>query len=128
MSSRSAFISGALLCAFGVALGAFGAHALEDNVTPDRLDTWNTAVRYQLVHGLGLLVAGMIIERFQGIWFRRSAILLLAGVCIFAGSLYILVLLNVPWLGALAPVGGIAMITGWAGMCLAFVLTKGAAQ
>lgn len=105
--TRSLAAAGALLMALGVALGAFGAHALEGAVTDVRLATFETGVRYQLVHGLGvLLVAGF----GRG---TRAGWLLVAGASVFAGSLYLLVLTDTSWLGAVAPIGGVGMIAGW---------------
>lgn len=100
---------GALLAFFGVALGAFGAHALGDILSPDRLGTFETAVRYQLFHGLGLLALGALPARAQ-----RAAPWLFVGSLVFSGSLYALVLTDTPVLGAVAPVGGTLQLVGWA--------------
>lgn len=98
---------GTVLMATGVALGAFGAHTIEDSVTPSRLATLETAVRYQLIHGVGLLaIAGLQ----RG---RRAGWTIAAGTTLFSVSLYVLVLTDTPWLGAVAPIGGAAMIFGW---------------
>ncbi len=93
---------GGVIAALGVALGAFGAHALGEH---PRLDTWKTASHYHLIHGVALCVPGL------PVWTRR---LLLAGVAIFAGSLYLLVLSGQGWLGAITPLGGLCFIGGWA--------------
>lgn len=108
---------GALLAGLGVALGAFGAHALDGVVTEARLDTFETAVRYQLVHGLGLLAAAALGGRAL-----RAAPWLLAGSFVFSGSLYALVATDASWLGAVAPLGGALMIAGW--LVLAWVLWR----
>lgn len=100
---------GALLAFLGVALGAFGAHALRDVLPPDRLGTFETAVRYQLFHGLGLLALGALPPRAQ-----RAAPWLFVGSLVFSGSLYALVLTDVSVLGAVAPVGGALQLVGWA--------------
>ncbi len=100
---------GALLAFFGVAFGAFGAHSLEGTLSPDRLATFETAVRYQLFHGLGLLALGALPRRAQ-----RAAPWLFVGSLIFSGSLYVLVLTDTPVLGAVAPVGGVLQLIGWA--------------
>lgn len=109
---------GALLAFFGVALGAFGAHGLSGTLSPDRLATFETAVRYQLFHGLGLLALGSLPQRAQ-----RAAPWLFVGSLVFSGSLYVLVLTDTPVLGAVAPVGGILQLVGWA--VLFFSLGKG---
>lgn len=104
----------ALIICLGILLGAFGAHGLEGRASPDRIDTWNTAALYHLVNGLGLLMLG--------IWrsFEPEAVppgvvrLLVFGITVFAGSLYTLVLLDWPVLGAITPIGGIALSIAWA--------------
>jgi len=98
-----------------VATGAFGAHGLRAWVTPERLAVWHTAVLYHLVHALGLLALGLLalqLGEFTGS-LRWAAWCLLAGIILFSGSLYALVLTDTPWLGAIAPVGGVAFILGW---------------
>ena len=99
------------MAAVGVALGAFGAHGLQDMVTPERLDVWETGVRYHLIHALALVLLGALPARPSGYsWPGRC---FLAGIVLFSGSLYALVLLDLPLLGALTPLGGIALIAGW---------------
>lgn len=100
---------GALLAFLGVGLGAFGAHMLSDALPPHRLATFETAVRYQMYHALGLLAIGALPHVMH-----RTAWLLFAGSLIFSGSLYVLVLANLPWMGAVAPVGGLLQLAGWA--------------
>lgn len=102
MSLRAIAILGAL----GVLAGAFGAHALRDHVAPERLATWETAARYHLLTAVALLY----VRTLPSPWPAR---LLYAGACVFAGSLYLLVLLDLPVLGAVTPVGGLLMIAGW---------------
>ncbi len=101
--------TGAVLAGLGVALGAFGAHALEPVLSEARLATFETAVRYQAHHALGLLLVSMLPPRV-----RAAAPWLLAGTVLFSGSLYLLVALDAPVFGAVAPVGGALLITGWA--------------
>jgi uncharacterized membrane protein YgdD (TMEM256/DUF423 family) len=94
--------------ALAVAAGAFGTHALRGHVPPERLDTWHTAASYQLAHAVVLL----ILASTPGT--RRSTFgLFTAGILVFSGSLYVLVLLDLPILGAVTPLGGIALILGW---------------
>ncbi len=100
--------TGALLAGLGVALGAFGAHALEPLLGPDRLGTFETAVRYQTQQALGLTLLAVLPRPA-----RAAAPLLLAGMLLFSGSLYLLVALDLPAMGAVAPVGGVALIAGW---------------
>ncbi len=109
----------AALGALAVALGAFGAHALEDAVSPDRLVTWRTAAHYHLVHALAGVAAGV----FASVSTSRTALwasrLFVAGIVLFSGSLYALVLLDLGVLGAVAPLGGVAFIAGWCSLAAA---------
>jgi len=100
---------GALLAFLGVALGAFGAHAFSDILSPGQLETYQTAVRYQMFHALGLLALGALPPRAQ-----RAAPWLFWGSVIFSGSLYALVFSGVSLLGAVAPIGGVLQLIGWA--------------
>ena len=100
---------GAILAGLGVAFGAFGAHALEPLLSEARLGTFETAVRYQTHQALGLLVLALLPRPV-----RAAAPWLLAGTVVFAGSLYALVLFDLSWMGAVAPIGGASMIGAWA--------------
>ncbi|TVR91057.1 MAG: DUF423 domain-containing protein [Trueperaceae bacterium] len=101
----------ALWGAAGVALGAFGAHALDGLLRPERLATFETAVQYHLIHALAAGLAASLGTRVRGA--PLAATLLLAGSAVFAGSLYALVATDIGAFGAVAPVGGTAMIAGW---------------
>ncbi|GGX42141.1 membrane protein [Saccharospirillum salsuginis] len=103
----------AVILLLGVALGAFGSHALADRVIPARLDTWDTAVLYQLVHGLGLLLVALLGRQPGMPSLALPAWSLGLGVLFFSGSLYGLVLLNQPLLGAVTPLGGVLFLIGW---------------
>ena len=103
------FAAAAVGGAVAVAAGAFGAHALRDAVTPERLATWQTAASYGLAHAVAAALAASRPTR----WAQRAAALFLAGTLLFSGSLYALVLLDAPWLGAVTPLGGVAFIAGW---------------
>ncbi len=105
--------AGALSAAVAVAAGAFGAHALDGVVSPSRLATFETAARYQMTHALGLVLVGVLMERRASRWLKRSGWLFVVGTVLFSGSLYALVLLDAPWLGAVTPLGGVAFIAGW---------------
>lgn len=111
----------AIAAAYGfvaVAAGAFGAHGLKNAVTPERLDVFKTAAHYQLIHAVALLVISVIgssqLVRVAGWCF-------VAGVGVFSSSLYLLVLLNVPWFGAITPIGGVVLLAGWAMLFLVAV-------
>ena len=100
----------------GVALGAFGAHGLSDYFEkfPKLAGTFETAVKYHIYHALGLLAVGILARAETSSLLNWSGYLLLAGLLIFSGSLYILVATNKSWLGAITPIGGVAMLAGWA--------------
>lgn len=107
-------VAGALSAAFGVAAGAFGAHGLREAVPSERLATFETAARYQVYHALALLAVGVLVG--QGFGLRGlcwAGGLFLAGTVLFAGSLYVVVLTDTPWLGAVTPFGGAAFLAGW---------------
>lgn len=105
--------------AVAVALGAFGAHGLEDAVSPDRLATWRTGATYHLAHAVAAALAGALAALRRSGPAAWAARLFLAGVVLFSGSLYALVLLDLPVLGAVAPLGGVAFIAGWAALAVA---------
>jgi uncharacterized membrane protein YgdD (TMEM256/DUF423 family) len=105
-------IAGALL-ALATVLGAFGAHALKAHLPADRLQVYETAVRYHFLHSLGLLAIGILLRSMDGELLRWSAILVLAGVILFSGSLYLLTFGAPRFMGVVTPIGGLALIGGW---------------
>lgn len=114
----NALVVGSVLGALGVTAGALGAHALKQRLTPDRLDIWDVAVRYQLVHALALLAVGILVRMDIGS-FRASTQLFLWGTVVFSGTLYALAAGGPSWLGAVTPLGGAALIGGWVMLALA---------
>ncbi|NYT65865.1 DUF423 domain-containing protein [Alcaligenaceae bacterium] len=114
MTERLLVIIGALVLLTGVGAGAFGAHALKRLLSPDMLAIWQTAVLYQLIHGLGLLLIAILSTRYTTTTMHYAGITMLAGVLIFSGSLYTLTLTNIRWLGAITPIGGVCFIVAWA--------------
>ena len=105
---------GALLAALAVAGGAFGAHGLRARLTPADLATFETAVRYHLIHALALFAVAWVMDRWPGGTGPTAAVLMVLGIVIFSGSLYFLVLTGPRWLGAITPIGGVCLIAGWA--------------
>jgi len=108
----------ALLMAIGVGCGAFGAHALKSNLPPERLSKdlaiWDTAVQYNLVHALAALVFLSLSDRFLSIRAGRTiGLVMLISTSVFSGSLYLLVLTDIRWLGAITPIGGMGFMIGW---------------
>jgi uncharacterized membrane protein YgdD (TMEM256/DUF423 family) len=107
-------ILGSVFMALGVGFGAFGAHALKGRFSPEDLVIFETGVRYQLIHALGLFAVAWATTRPQTTGFVTIAgWLITAGIIVFSGSLYVLVLTNTRWLGAITPLGGLALILGW---------------
>ena len=114
------FALAAILGGLGVALGAFGAHTLESRISRDLLETFEIGVRYHFYHALALIGVAMAIGRWPGSNLPVIAgWLFVAGILVFSGSLYILALTGIRWLGAITPIGGVAFIAGW--VCLALV-------
>jgi len=114
MNARLCVLLAAVALAAAVALGAFGAHALKAKLAPDAFAAYQTAVQYHFWHSLGLLGIGILMTQWpaaQGLaW---TAWMLIVGVTLFSGSLYLLALTGARWLGALTPIGGAAFIAAW---------------
>ena len=119
---RLFFTLGALSGFIGVALGAFAAHGLKSRLTPELLATFEVGVRYQMYHAFALLAVGWAQTRWPGSVLNTSGWLFVAGTVIFSGSLYVLSLSGMRWLGAIAPIGGAAFLAGW--LCLAWAAWK----
>ena len=100
----------AILCFLAVGLGAFGAHGLKATLQESgMLDVWNKAVLYHLVHAVALIALAL-----HGAGNRAAYYLIVAGILFFSGSLYVMALTNVRWLGAITPIGGLCFLAGWA--------------
>ena len=115
---RRLYLLGAIAGFLGVALGAFAAHGLKARLTPEMLGVFETAVRYQMYHALALLAAAWGFARWRHRAFAIGGWLLAAGIAIFSGSLYVLAITEIRWLGAVTPLGGAAFLAGW--FCLAW--------
>src|SRR5205814_5999004 len=104
----------AILCFLGVALGAFGAHALKATLQESgMLEVWNKAVLYHLLHAVALVALTL-----HGTGNRAAYFLIAAGILFFSGSLYAMALTNVRWLGAITPIGGLCFLAGWAWLAI----------
>ena len=102
-------------CFIAVSLGAFAAHGLKSMLGPDLLATFQTGVQYHMYHSLALLAVGILVLQFPAqTGLRIAGFLFLAGIVIFSGSLYVLALSGIRWLGAITPIGGVAFLAGWA--------------
>ena len=112
-SARLFVTLGAAGMALAVVLGAFGAHGLKSRVTPDQLGVWHTAVQYHLVHALGLFVVAALCHVSSAAGVRLAGWMMVAGVVLFSGSLYGLVISGARWLGPITPLGGIAFVIAW---------------
>ena len=125
MNQRTCLAAGAVLAMLGVGLGAFGAHALKATLeAAGRADTFETAVRYQFYHAFGLLLLGILMnvkpQMTQSLGY--AAWIMLAGVFIFSGSLYLICFTGVTMWGAVAPIGGTLLLISWG--LLAWTITK----
>jgi uncharacterized membrane protein YgdD (TMEM256/DUF423 family) len=117
--TRVLFSLGAASALLAVAAGAFAAHALRSRLSPELLTVFETAVRYQMYHALGLLAASWALDRWPGPWPVRAGWLFVTGTVLFSGSLYALALTGLRWLGAVTPFGGVAFLVGWVCLVLA---------
>jgi uncharacterized membrane protein YgdD (TMEM256/DUF423 family) len=113
VNSSRALAGAGLLLALATACGAFGAHALKGQLAPERLQLWETAVRYQFFQSLGLIAVGLTLRTLDSGPLRAAAALLVAGMALFCGSLYALSLGAPRSVGALTPLGGLAWIAAW---------------
>lgn len=104
---------------FAVAAGAFGAHGLKNVLSDPMKAIFETAVRYQMIHGLALFVVSWLLSKGPSSAASAAGWCFLAGIVLFSGSLYILSLTGVKGWGAITPIGGVAFLAGW--ICLAFV-------
>lgn len=111
---RLFFASGAVLALVSVAAGAFAAHGLKARLSPEMLATFELAARYQMYHALALMLCAFAWVRWPGPAVAVAAALFVAGIALFSGSLYVLSLSGVRWLGAVTPLGGTAWLIAWA--------------
>jgi uncharacterized membrane protein YgdD (TMEM256/DUF423 family) len=106
-----AAVSGSL----AVVAGAFGAHGLKSRLTPDQLESWATAAQYHLIHS-GVLLALALFAAYSGKSIKLPASLISVGMLLFSGSIYLLLLTKMRWLGPVTPIGGLLLILGWLSM------------
>lgn len=116
--TRSIILSvGAFLGFCGVAAGAIGAHLLKSSLTPQDMEVYQTAVRYQMWHVFVLLFLAFLPDTGNA-WIGWIALVFIVGILLFSGSLYLLVLTQNKWLGAVTPIGGVWLLVGWGLMLL----------
>lgn len=109
---------GAVFGLLGVAAGAFGAHSLKAILSPEMLQAFEVGVRYQLYHALGLVAVGALARQQQTGAYATAVVAFLIGILLFSGSLYVMALSGIRWVGLFTPVGGVAFLIGWA--CMAW--------
>lgn len=125
MNKRKTLIAGTFLTGLGVALGAFGAHALKNFlIANSRQETFETAIKYQLIHGLALMIIGVMMKENTSASLKRISFLLLTGTVLFSGSLYVLVSSGTSPIAYVTPVGGLFMIIGWLLLLWHFIRSK----
>jgi len=113
-SAQQLVSAGAILAFFGVALGAFGAHALKARLAADMLTVYQTGVQYHLWHALGVVLIGVLAQLLPASkWIPVAGWTMVAGIVIFSGSLYALSISGVRVLGAITPIGGVALLAAW---------------
>lgn len=111
---KSLLLTGTFAMALGVVLGAFGAHGLKDKLEPNLLAAWQTGVEYHMVHALGLVLVGILVHQWPDLrGIRTAGWLMLVGILLFSGSLYVMALTGIRGLGAITPLGGTAFIAAW---------------
>jgi uncharacterized membrane protein YgdD (TMEM256/DUF423 family) len=119
--TKTILLTAAVLLALAVAIGAFGAHGLKAHLSEALLQTWKTGVEYHFYHALGLLLIGVLSVSMPSNFLNWSSIFLFAGIILFSGSLYILSITGIRWLGAITPLGGISFILGWVLLAVAVI-------
>ncbi|MGE6377268.1 DUF423 domain-containing protein [Peribacillus muralis] len=112
-------ILGAINGFIAVALGAFGAHGLEGKIPDKYLETWQTAVQYQMFHAVGLLVIGLLAGKISSPLINWSGWLMLIGIILFSVSLFVLSVTQIKVLGAITPLGGVSFLAAWVLMIIA---------
>lgn len=120
---RFFFIAGSLSAFLAVALGAFAAHGLKSRLSPEMFNIFEVGVRYHIYHALALLAVAWASTRWPGGSVTAAGWLFLIGTVIFSGSLYLLSVTGLRWLGAITPVGGLAFLLGW--LLLAWRVSQG---
>jgi uncharacterized membrane protein YgdD (TMEM256/DUF423 family) len=119
--SRWVLVAGAGFAMLAVIIGALAAHGLKQVLDTYSLGLFETASRYQMYHAIGLLIVAVIstIPQFSPRWLKFAAFAFILGIVLFSGSLYLLALSGIKWLGAITPLGGVAFLFGWLALIVA---------
>ena len=121
-SARLFLILGSANAGLAVMLGAFGAHALKTRLDETLLKAYHTGVEYHFYHALGLILIGIIAMNLPAsIWLKSSGWSMFVGIILFCGSLYLLSIFNLRWLGMVTPIGGLLFIVAWLSLCFAII-------
>ena len=117
---------GAISGGLAVALGAFASHGLRSRLTERSLEIFEAGARYQMYHALALLIIAVLLSQLpeSNVWLNISGIAFMVGMLFFSGSLYLLAISGIKWLGASAPIGGAAFILGWSCMAIAALTSQ----
>ena len=110
---QNVILAGGAAAFLAVLLGAFGAHGLKASLSDYEMDVFKTAVQYHMMHALGLLVIGVLMQHYASSYLHYAAWAMLAGIVLFSGSLYVLAVSGVRWLGAITPLGGLCFLVAW---------------
>lgn len=122
---KQIIIMGMVFMALGVVLGAFGAHGLKEKIAPNLLAAYQTGVEYHFYHALGLMLIGVVAFHFPAAsGLNTGSWILVAGIVLFSGSLYVMALTGIRWLGAITPIGGVAFIVGWLWLAWSLIQSK----
>ena len=119
MQGKAWVVAGSFLAFLAVVAGAFGSHGLSSRLEPEALEVYEVAVRYQLYHSLALILVGILSQQ-AATKLTAAGWAFLSGIFIFSGSLYLLTLTGLRWLGAITPLGGVAFLIGWFLLALKF--------
>jgi len=122
LTARLFILLGSANAMLAVVLGAFGAHALKVRLDETLLKAYQTGVEYHFYHALGLILVGVIAMNIPvSIWLKSSGWMMFIGIILFCGSLYILSIFNLRWLGMVTPLGGVLFILAWLSLCITII-------
>jgi len=117
-------ILGSANAALAVMLGAFGAHALKSRMEESLLKVYQTGIEYHFYHALGLILIGILAMNISvNIWLKSAGYMMAVGIMLFCGSLYLLSIFNLRWLGMITPLGGLLFILAWISLCISVLKT-----
>lgn len=111
--SKAILMTASVFLVLAVAIGAFGSHALKPRLSEELMQVYKTGVEYHFYHALGLLLVGVLSVYMPSNLLNWSALFLAMGILIFSGSLYLLAITGIRWIGAITPIGGLSFIAGW---------------